>query len=289
MAMRRNALLVCAVALVGLVFAPVADAKKKRKKNPPVASFAQSATVAPDSNQSVTVSCPANKTLVGGGFGSGPLGTQFGNSLGTFVFESHREGANAWKVSATNTDFAEQGSVSAYAYCRKGAAPLVEAPVTVSNACACIPKITVVATCPDGGRPVAGGFLSPFDNQDGGVITQSSHRFGAFAWRWQGFDIAGFPREITAYAYCAPKARTETTGVRVIEGEGAGGTAYAQQCKRRGQRMLAGGFEAEPVDAILGESFQMISESSIIDGRFATTAVETLFGPGALESYGYCG
>jgi hypothetical protein len=286
--MRRIALGMCAVALGGLTLAPAADAKKK-KRNPPVAAFAQSASVAPESTQSVTASCPANKTLVGGGFGSGPVGTLTGPSLGTFVFESHRDGANAWKVSAFNEDGVEQGTVSAYAYCRKRAAPLIEAAVTISADCACIPKLTVVATCPDGNRAVAGGFLSPTDNVDLGVITQASRRFGQFAWRWEGFDIVGLTRDVTAYAYCAPRARTETTGVRVIEGEGEGGTAFAQQCRRRGQRMLAGGFEAAPADLILGSTFQLIAQSNQVDGRFATTAREGLFGPGILESYGYCG
>lgn len=67
----------------------------------------------PDSNGSAVATCTAKKTLVGGGFGSGPLS----DSFGTPVFESHRQGADSWKVSAVNTDFSETGTVSAYAYC----------------------------------------------------------------------------------------------------------------------------------------------------------------------------
>jgi hypothetical protein len=291
--MRRIALLLSAVALGCLMLAPAADAKKKKKKIAPVAAIAASSQVAPEQTGTATATCRGNKTLVGGGFGSGPLEGPAGPDFGTLVTESRRDGANSWKVTALNFDDDSTGTVSAYAYCRKRAAPLSEAMVTISNECACLPVMTAVATCPSGGRAVAGGFSIPFDLNDGGAWAQSSHRFGAFAWRVDAVDVSTNGGIVSSYTYCAPRARTETNGVRVITSDfdtGLGsGTAYAQRCHRRGQRMLAGGFRTEPSLSFAGE-LQLVSQSVIEDGRFATTAAQGGFGgDGTLQSFGYCG
>jgi hypothetical protein len=291
----RIVLLACAALLAFGLAAGTADAKKKKKKKvAPVAVIAASGSVAPDAAQSVTATCPAKKTLVGGGFASGPLEGPVGPDFGTFVTESRRVGASSWQVSATNLDFDTPGTVSAYAYCRKGAAPLTEALVTISNECACLPVVTAVATCPDGGRAVAGGFNAPFDLVDGGGWAQASHRFGAFAWRFDALDLSANGAVVTSYVYCAPKARTETNGVRVITSDpntGTGsGTAYSQLCRKRGQRMLAGGFKTEPVSLFFGGELQLVSQNAAVDGRIATTASQSGFGgDGTLQSFGYCG
>jgi hypothetical protein len=292
----RAALAALALALCAMVaLAPAAEAakKKKKKKVTPVAAIAASNTVAPDAAGTATATCPPNKTLVGGGFASGPLEGPNGPDFGTFVTESRRDGASSWRVSATNLDVDTPGTVSAYAYCRKGAAPLTEALATISNECACLPVVTAVATCPNDGRAVAGGFSAPFDVVDGGAWAQASHRFGAFAWRFDAIDVSANGAVVTSYAYCAPRARTETSGVRVITSNpdsGSGnGTAYAQLCRRRGQRMLAGGFKTETASLFASE-LQLVSQSAAVDGRFATSAVQTGFGgDGTLQSYGYCG
>jgi hypothetical protein len=296
--MRRIALIACAVAVAGMMIAPAADAKKKhrKKKVAPVVSMAASNAVAPEQTASATATCAPNKTLTGGGFASGPLEGLMGPEPGTLVLESHRDAgnANAWTVKAINLSSSTPGTVSAYAYCRKRAAPLSEDQVTIDNACACLPIVTAVATCSNGGRAVAGGFAAPFDLNDGGAFPQASRRFGAFAWRFDALDESFDGAKITSYAYCAPRARTETTGVRVITSDpntGLGnGTAYAQLCHRRGQRMLAGGFQLQPFDVIAG-TIQLASQSAADNGRFATTAAQSGFGgdDGTLQSFGYCG
>ena len=293
--MRRIALVICAVAVAGMVIAPAADAKKKhRKKVVPVVSMAASSPVAPEQTASATATCAPNKTLVGGGFASGPLEGLAGPEFGTLVLESHRDAGNAkaWTVKALNFSSSEPGTVSAYAYCRKGAAPLSENQVTIDNACACLPIVTAVATCSNGGRAVAGGFAAPFDLNDGGAFPQASRRFGAFAWRFDALDEAFDGSAITSYAYCAPRARTETTGVRVIPGNedtGLGnGTAFAQLCHRRGQRMLAGGFQLQPFDVLTG-TIQLASQNAADGGRFATSAAQSGFTDGTVQSFGYCG
>lgn len=291
--MRRIALLLSAVALGCLMLAPAADAKKKKKKIAPVVAIAASSQVAPEQTGTATATCRGKKTLVGGGFGSGPLEGPAGPDFGTLVTESRRDGANSWKVTALNFDDDSTGTVSAYAYCRKRAKPLSEAMVTISNECACLPVVTAVATCPSGGRAVAGGFSIPFDLNDGGAWAQGSYRFGAFGWRVDAVDVSMNGGLVSSYTYCAPRARTETNGVRVITSDfdtGLGsGTAYAQRCHRRGQRMLAGGFRAEVVSLFASE-LQLISQSVIEDGRFATSAAQTGFGgDGTLQSFGYCG
>ena len=278
---------ICALLLVSGGLAADAGAKKKRK-NPAVTTYAQSAPVQADSNASVVATCPSKKTVVGGGFSSGPFDVL--NEEGVLVNESRREG-NGWRVSAANLGLSGSGTVVAYANCRKGAKPLTEASATVGSGCLCVPVITVVATCTDGTKPLAGGFSAPLSGADGGVFPQTSRRFGAFAWRYDGLVETDDPVEVTSYAYCGPKAATETTGVRVIEspeGEGASGTAYAQLCKRRGQRMLSGGFELAEFN-ILNATLQFALASNPEGGRWATKAIEAYFGPGTLQSYGYCG
>jgi hypothetical protein len=282
----RVLLLAFASLLALTLLASDADAKKKKKKKvAPVVSIAQTQTVQPEANASVVATCPANKTVVGGGFASGPIDAEFID--GTFVHESRMQG-NGWKASGANLSLSEPGTLSAYAYCRKGATPLTEVAATVNN-CNCTPLVDAVATCPTPTKPVAGGFYGPLTSADGGVIPQTSKRFGAFAWKFTGFDFGFDPADLTAYAYCGPKARLETSGVRVIEGTNASGTAYAPLCKRRGHKMLAGGFQAAQFDPIFTGVFEAIAANNADAGRFATNAVEGFIGPGTLQSFGYCG
>jgi hypothetical protein len=275
-------LAVAAVLAFGLA-AGTADAKKKKKKAGPVVGVSQTQTIQAEENGTVVATCPERATVVGGGFSSTPLD---GTTLeGVIVRESRMEG-NGWTASAANLSASEPGSFSAFAYCRKRTKPLVAVSATVFN-CFCLPVIDVVATCPTGLKPVAGGFSGPLTFADGGALPQMSRRFGAFAWKFLALDVGLDPSNVTAYAYCAPKAALETTGVRVIQGENSTGTASAPFCKRRGRKMLAGGFQAEAT-SLFGLSVQLITASVRDAGRWATTGLEAFEGPGTLQSFGYC-
>lgn len=279
----RILLLACAGAVAFATLTASAEAKKQRKKAGPVVAVSQVQTLAPEQSAAAVAACPDGTTLVGGGFSSGPLDAE--SLEGIVVSESRRQG-NGWLAGAANLSFTDPGTVTAYAYCRKRTAPLVEVAVSIFN-CFCTPQIEAVATCPTGSKPLGGGFAGPLTAADGGVLPQISKRFGAFAWKYAGFDAGIDPGTVTAYAYCAPKAALETSGVRVIEGANVSGTAYAQQCRRRGRKLLAGGFEARPYDPF-GGSIQLITASGREGGRWVTTAVEAFLGPGTLTSYGYC-
>jgi hypothetical protein len=284
----RIVLLACAALLIFGLAAGEADAKKKKKpkKAGPVVTVSQLQNIAPEQNGTAVATCPAGTTVVSGGFTSGPLDAA--NFLDGVVVNQSRMAGNGWEASAANLSDTKPGTVSAYAYCRGRTKPLVAVSASFEN-CFCTPKIAVVATCPTGLKPAAGGFSGPLTFAEGGAVPQMSDRFGAVAWKFSALDEGLNPSTITAYAYCVPKARLQTTGVRVIEGENAVGTAYAQQCKRRDKKMLGGGFTAENVDFAFGPSFQIITGSTREGGRWATSAMESLFGPGALQSSGYCG
>lgn len=280
--MRRIALIVCGLMLFGAFAGPAsADAKKKKQKPGPVVTVQQQVNVADTEDATAAATCPAGTTVVGGGFSAGPLDPEF--LEGVLVRESRMDG-NGWRASAVSLSGA--GTVTAYAYCRKRTAPLIEAQASVFN-CFCTPLIEVVATCPEGTKPIAGGFSGPLTFADGGAIPQSSSRFGAFAWKFVAFDSGSNPSTVTSYAYCRARAALETSGVRVIEGTNATGTAYAPLCKRSNRKMLAGGFETSGFDVLSG-TLQMVTSSVRDQGRWATSASEAIFGPGTLQSYGYC-
>ena len=264
--------------------AGAADAKKKKKKKAgPVVAVTQTQNVAAQENGTAVATCPAGTTVVGGGFSAGPVD---GVTLdGTLVSESRMEG-NGWQASAANLDSDSPGVVNVYAYCRKRTKPLVATSVSIFN-CFCLPQIEAVATCPTGLKPAAGGFSAPLTFADGGAIPQMSKRFGAFAWKFLALDQGANPSTITAYAYCAPKAALETSGIRVIEGENVAGTAYGPFCKRKGKKLLAGGFEAQYAD-LFAASVQLITASFREGGRWASTGQEAFVGPGTLQSFNYC-
>lgn len=279
---------VCAAALI------VAPGAMGAKRGPgKVITKTATVTVAPGASASATARCPRGTNVLGGGFTSLPFGIGAGSQpLGPVPFESHRTGKRSWTASAALFPMATQsGSLTAYAYCRRGAARLAQRTATAQTPASMlgVPG-TATAICPARKKAVAGGLLTTIQiAMNTGAIPISSLRSSARNWTI-GATGVGPPQRVTAYAYCAQKGRGRRSASTSIPGNTVR-SLDTPKCKRP-KKSLSGGFAVnKPIfGPIITANITEIFESRRIGRRWRNTGVHAGTNTsGSLTGYGYCG
>lgn len=290
-------------ALVVLCLPTAAVAKKKHKsKLGPVVTVSQTQAVPiRGARAGATATCPAKTVLVGGGFASSPF---FASGGSNFVTESHASGANGWTASASDANGANVGSITAEAYCRKGAKPLTQVSATSTLAgygSTGYLSGSQSATCPSGSA-VAGGFASDA-NIEGtafhGPLPTSSFPSSSSAWRVDAFNTSPDPANFTAYAYCSKAARIPVSASASFSGAGTRTSVDAPQCpqakKKKGKKkkprraVLAGGFQV-PLDLNTDPATgAFVAESHLVNGLWHVGGVSVDTGSASITAYGLCG
>jgi hypothetical protein len=150
--------------------------------------------VSPGETKTLTMTCPGQRVLLGGGH-QRTTGT---SKDGNLITESHAISRKAWRVTSHGQG-KFGGEMTGIAYCIRSKKPvLTEVTATATLA----PGTTGTATtagCPKGRRPAFGGFLLP---SDGSVMSFGGFFTSAGAWAASAHNSGPAAAIITAYLYC---------------------------------------------------------------------------------------
>jgi hypothetical protein len=291
-------------ALIALCLPAAAVAKKKHKaKLGPVITVSQTQPVAVGSEATAAATCPSKTVLVGGGYASTPF---FPTGGSNFVTESRATGYNGWRASAADSNASNAGSITAEAYCRKGAKRLTElvaGPTVLTPSASSSGPYTSgsqTATCP-AGNAVAGGFVgSAFITGMAfhGTLVYSSFPSSSTSWRVDGLNTTTGASGLTAYVYCSKTARSVVSASTSFSGSGTTVSVDAPRCpqvkKKKGKKtprraILAGGFQENLNLNTPPGSGAFIAESRLVSGLWHVGGISVVPGPGSVTAYGLCG
>jgi hypothetical protein len=212
---RGRVLVFAALAL--FVFGGAADGaagKKKKKAKPPapgpVLTVSQTKDAPADQSVSAVAACPPGTALTGGGHrvsADSPF-------VAPLVYASRASG-NEWRVEAVRSVFVGPSTLTAEAYCRKGAQPLTEssrtetAPASEDLAGA---KVEATARCPSGQTAVAGGFAGSGTSLEGVSTYTSARGADGTSWTVVANSTLSVQATISAIVYCSKQPVTEISG-----------------------------------------------------------------------------
>lgn len=227
--------------------------------------------------------CPRGTVAVSGGFGQTPAASIAGGHY-VAVYDSHRFGARAWKVSGVQ---AQTGSstLTAYAYCRAEKKPK-ELVKSFTLGAASRSEATAIATCPKGLRPISGGFKVPPLQVVAGTpptisttFVTDSEIFGKHQWVVTGVrssNSAPAEGKVTAYGYCAkgarPKARRKTVTAISSLSPGNLVTADTSACAK-GSKPISGGFRAPYTQVGPNRGVPVVTDSLLIGSAWRIAAL----------------
>jgi hypothetical protein len=295
-------------ALVALCLPAAAVAKKKHKtKLGPVITVSQTQSVPVDAIVTAAATCPSRTVLVGGGYASSPFRPTGGSN---FVTESRANGGGppagtGWVATSANNGSAT-GSITAEAYCRKGARGLTQIASVIpigpsASTSGPYTSGSATATCPTG-KAVAGGFEAigvPIGTSFRGTFVFASFPSSSTGWRVDGLNTYTSSSRITAYAYCSKDARSVVSASTSFAGAGPSTSVDAPQCpqakKKKGKKkmprrtILAGGFQQDVNFNTAPGDGAFISESRLVGGRWHVGGISVLPGSGSVTAYGLCG
>jgi hypothetical protein len=250
--LRITALLAAALALT----VPSAEAAKgkggaKLKTATATASAAGLFSVA-----SATARCPAKTVAVAGGYSTSvPALPPAATSHWLNVYESQRIGQAKWRVSAAeHFPSAAADTLSAYVYCEA-----LKAKVKTGSATIALPAIantgtTAFATCPNGTKPLSGGFVTPVPTAAGESYVSRSIAGNGVGWVVDVTRLAGADaRNLVAIAYCAKvgAVKTRSASATVLGPANSTGVALTGSCPK-GSSARGGGFATStPVGGLL--------------------------------------
>jgi hypothetical protein len=146
--------------------------------------------------------CPKGSRAISGGWAMTDA-----EETGLLAISSRRVGTRRWAVGAiqaTSDSFFTH--LLPTAYCKIGARPTK--PMSTTGSVPSGETASVDATCPKGRKAVAGGFAVPTtsDFSRGGFLV-ASRRAGRRTWRVVVYAPTPGGATVTAYAYCAGRAR----------------------------------------------------------------------------------
>jgi hypothetical protein len=244
-------------------------------------------TVPASSMGSVTARCQSGQVALAGGFASPDWDPTTANGGPVARFTS-MPSSNQRGITTSGFNFNDNDAqeLKSFAYCGKRARP----PKVRSASVQVQPDNfnTVTAQCPEDSRAIGGGFAT-----DGSVITLTSKRSGASAWKVLGVNISDLggtgPASLTAYAYCkspGPKLVTESKDT-TLTSDFVGTTVHCPS----GSRALSGGFDGHlhVVSEELRAAGALDSKRSDKGRAWATKAV-SVSNPNeaTLTTYVYC-
>lgn len=191
--------------------APVAVAKKGKKKNrPPAVTATASVPLSPGSQQSATAGCPAKTHITGGGWSVSPIynpngTTSLANDTGTRIthLQSSPAGIGSWTASAAAFTLpANPGTFTSIAQCENKAYSKTVTGVSGTSTIPVGQEATVDLNCSPGTHVVSGGFsFTPAGNlaAPGSFrpIVVESRRADVTTWRIHIINPVGSPSAAT--------------------------------------------------------------------------------------------
>lgn len=231
-------------------------------------------------------SCPRGSNVVGGGFFTAA------DPQPVIVEASHRLGQRSWVAKGLRED--EPGTLTAYAYCRRGAARMKQRTSTVPIAVGPLggqEAGTARATCPLGRKAVAGGFEAEVDtstpSSPKGVLVARSSRSGKRSWSTTGTHaVDNLTLDITSFVYCLVRKRPRRTAATTVEDQNSA-IVDTPRCRRRA---LSGGFRGDPFQLGSDRNAVLVTESRRLGKSWRTTGTHLgSTGTATLTGFGYCG
>jgi hypothetical protein len=238
--------------------------------------------------------CPRGSVVISGGFGQTPTADL---STGHYVnvHDSHRQGARAWTVSGVQFG-SGTSTLTAFAYCRPQKKPR-QVIKNVPLLAAARYEASAKATCPDGLKPISGGFTVPRLIGSTSTFLTQSEILGKRQWVVTGVrssTSASADGTVTAYAYCVngkrPKSKTKTvTGVSAVTPK-APLSADTSSCAK-GSGAISGGLEAPYHQLGANRGVPLVTDSFLIGNAWRVRALP--FGgvdgiPVSVTSIVYC-
>jgi hypothetical protein len=231
-----------------------------------------------------TASCKQGEKVVSGGFTTPDFNVDLTLGARITAYESYKGGRREWTVSARN-DTATEGTLTAYAYCRKG-----KGTRTKSESVEVAPfpaEGSATASCGKGRKVVSGGSMSPgydYKGFSGSVHPYESRKQGPRKWVASGNNRSSLAGTLIAYAYCRKGKGLKTVSESTQIQTDAAGTATAR-CKR-GHRVVSGGFDVPDFDTF-GPVVRVYESRKVGRRKWRASAIG-FFAPGTLTAYAYC-
>ncbi len=292
--------------LVASALALLAAPASAASAHAPIVAAKASATVSGASGTIGTAraKCPAGTSVVSGGVHTYASIDLNGSDTQVLIpFVSRRSGPRAWIVSvySVGQPILTSKRFTAIAYCRRGLGHLVarsrRGSVSIGQS-PIFPMKGVAASCPQGTRPVSGGFairLSPADlaamaANDGGpaALVFGSRVVGA-AWEVTVGKFSNGRTVFRSLAYCSAQTRKIRSKVRFLRGAGQLRDLATPACPRGTLAISAGfyaplTFRSNDVGATIPLETSRMSRK-----RWKIGAVPLSSAPSRSTAYTYCG
>ncbi|MDP9189712.1 MAG: hypothetical protein M3O25_10730 [Actinomycetota bacterium] len=252
------------------------SAEAAKPKAPPKLRSA-SATVTASGTESVasaTATCPAKTKAVAGGYTTSiPALPPAASPHWLNVHESQRVGEKAWRVSGVDY-LGGTDSLTAYVYCEALKTKVRTASQTVALPTTANTGTTGFATCPEGSKPLSGGFsLPPASAADASYVSRSiaGNRIG---WVVDATRLAvSGARSLISYAYCAevPAIKTKSAARSVLGPAGSLTQAATGRCAKRASARGGGFATSTPVGGLLATA--LVYETRRLGRGWTSSAV----------------
>jgi hypothetical protein len=296
------------MALLAVLAAAPADAKKKGKASPLDVSVRTGTAVSTANGQvvSAVAVCPKGTIAIGGGFDAPRVVAGGGISDMLMLYESRRLGQHRWLSSAVRRDTGAAGpqlDLTTSVHCRSRHLPPKNGKKRILKV---TEAVTSAATALGGGQTgvsalcrnrrtsvISGGFATspqPDPTAAEFPLLFMSQRFSSGLWAFGMNNVGGTPRTLTGYAYCTKgkpprqlNADAALPGTASFLNPGTA-TALSPACPKR--RLAAGGFfnSGPPPQGSLG----LLSQSIAAGRSWSLEAINLSPAPSGIAVLAYC-
>ena len=202
-----------------------------------------STTVGPSPDASLTAAkCPHGRKVISGGFDNPGFKDLEPGNPGIFAYASHRSRGRKWTVGGQN-DNDGAGTLVAFAYCRRVKS------LATRSAGAIVPNTgmqhgTATARCPNGQRPISGGFDNPDFSEDGGAgfFPYVSKKAGRRGWTVSAELFRPAPAKLKVFVYCRSIGGVKKRSASATVPSTGSQTATATARCRDGETLISGGY-----------------------------------------------